>query len=237
MDRRHDDRYGVGFIGITTTSSSHPPTTVDHTATSPAACVWDRAVICHERQAWIHHVLANTERPDLDRYLTDLLEGEICMNCEASATTDSPSCHAIVPPPLSTPVGDARELPPRRPTGVRNRRTAYQGSRRRDRGRQGLRSSQCRPRGTLRSTDHRRPGWLSANAMERQHIEILQAAASRDALRAEAVLRDHTAEFGCDPIAVLAVATSLGSSADERLSDPRSASCSRLWTRSDFRSP
>lgn len=72
---------------------------------------------------------------------------------------------------------------------------------------------------------------------ERQHIEILQAAASRDALRAEALLRDHTAEFGCDPIAVLAVATSLGSSADERLSDPRSASCSRPWTRSDFRSP
>ena len=35
------------------------------------ACVWELAVIAHERDAWVRHML--TERPDADGYLHDML--------------------------------------------------------------------------------------------------------------------------------------------------------------------
>jgi hypothetical protein len=37
----------------------------------PAACVWELAVIDHERRAWIRHVLASPQSPDLSGYLDD----------------------------------------------------------------------------------------------------------------------------------------------------------------------
>jgi prepilin-type processing-associated H-X9-DG protein len=42
-----------------------------------AACAWDLAVIGHERTAWVRHVLARAQGPDLDAYLADRLDGEI----------------------------------------------------------------------------------------------------------------------------------------------------------------
>ena len=38
-------------------------------------CVWELAVQAHERQAWITHVLANPDGPNLERYLADGLSG------------------------------------------------------------------------------------------------------------------------------------------------------------------
>jgi hypothetical protein len=35
----------------------------------PTACVWELAVIDHERQVWIRHVLATPDSPDLQAYL------------------------------------------------------------------------------------------------------------------------------------------------------------------------
>ena len=49
-------------------------------ATAPddfTACAWDLAVIGHERAAWVRHVLARGEGPDLDAYLSDRLDGEV----------------------------------------------------------------------------------------------------------------------------------------------------------------
>lgn len=37
----------------------------------PAACVWELAVIDHERRAWIRHVLAAPDSPDFSAYLDD----------------------------------------------------------------------------------------------------------------------------------------------------------------------
>ena len=42
-----------------------------------SVCVWDLAVQCHERAAWVGHVLRNPNGPDLDNYLHDLLDGEV----------------------------------------------------------------------------------------------------------------------------------------------------------------
>jgi hypothetical protein len=41
------------------------------------ACAWDLAVIGHERAAWVRHVLARAQGPDLDAYLADRLHGEV----------------------------------------------------------------------------------------------------------------------------------------------------------------
>jgi len=94
-------RYGVGFVGVhdgrgacfsfvdwwesenelhhhTFTSPwDKPGELVDVTGQGFAACAWDLALISHERQAWVDHVLANPHGPDLDGYLADKLEGRI----------------------------------------------------------------------------------------------------------------------------------------------------------------
>jgi hypothetical protein len=96
-----DDRYGVGFVGAhdgrganfvfvdwwaaedelhhhTWLSSKEEPGTLR--ATGPddfTACAWDLAVIGHERAAWVRHVLARAEGPDIDAYLCDGLDDEI----------------------------------------------------------------------------------------------------------------------------------------------------------------
>jgi hypothetical protein len=96
-----DDRYGVGFVGAhdgrganfvfldwwadedelhhhTWLSSNEDPGRLR--ATGPddlSACAWDLAVIGHERAAWVRHVLARAEGPDLDAYLGDRLGGDV----------------------------------------------------------------------------------------------------------------------------------------------------------------
>ena len=43
----------------------------------PVACCWDLSVICHERAAWVRHVLAHPDEPDIDAYLSDVLDAEV----------------------------------------------------------------------------------------------------------------------------------------------------------------
>lgn len=40
-------------------------------------CVWELAVTDFERRAWLRHVLANPEGPDLDAYVADSFEGSV----------------------------------------------------------------------------------------------------------------------------------------------------------------
>jgi hypothetical protein len=41
------------------------------------ACVWDLAIMAFERQAWLDAVLANSDGPDLERYLEARLQGAV----------------------------------------------------------------------------------------------------------------------------------------------------------------
>lgn len=41
------------------------------------ACVWDLAVMGHEREAWVQCVLANDAGPDLDAYLARRFEADV----------------------------------------------------------------------------------------------------------------------------------------------------------------
>lgn len=41
------------------------------------SCVWEAAVICHERAAWVAHVLANPSGPDLDAYFADAMNADV----------------------------------------------------------------------------------------------------------------------------------------------------------------
>ena len=98
-----DDRYGVGFLyahqgrdggGFASVNwwgnenelfhyqyeassdavgELHP---IEQTGGS-SACVWDLAVIEHERRAWIECVLANDGGPDLNAYLARTLEADV----------------------------------------------------------------------------------------------------------------------------------------------------------------
>jgi hypothetical protein len=43
----------------------------------PIACAWDLSVIAHERAAWVEHVLARQDGPDLDAYVAAQLNAEI----------------------------------------------------------------------------------------------------------------------------------------------------------------
>lgn len=96
-----DDRYGLGFVGAhegrrenfvfvdwwagedelhhhTWFSSHEEPSKLR--ATGPddfTACAWDLAVIGHERAAWVRHVLARENGPDLDAYMSDQLNEDI----------------------------------------------------------------------------------------------------------------------------------------------------------------
>lgn len=49
---------------------------IEETGGSPF-CVWDLAVIEHERRAWVESVLANDAGPDLDAYLGRVLEADV----------------------------------------------------------------------------------------------------------------------------------------------------------------
>lgn len=63
---------------------------------------------------------------------------------------------------------------------------------------------------------------------ERRHLEIVALAAA-DPLRAEALLREHAARSGCDPLALLIVARRLDGMDGARLTDLRGRACT-CWT-------
>jgi hypothetical protein len=63
---------------------------------------------------------------------------------------------------------------------------------------------------------------------ERQHVEIVRIAPT-DPARAEALLREHAATYGCDPLALLVVARHVGGVHGDRLTDLRGTACS-CWT-------
>jgi hypothetical protein len=56
-------------------SPSAPLQFQDITHTGEAFCIWELRVICHEREAWLRHVLQGPQ--DFEGYLADVL------NCEA----------------------------------------------------------------------------------------------------------------------------------------------------------
>ncbi len=96
-----DVRYGVGFVGIHDgrggnfvfvdwweqenelhhqvffSPSEQPASIRPASAGDPIACAWDLAVIGYERNAWVQHVLANADGPDLDAYLADQFVGRV----------------------------------------------------------------------------------------------------------------------------------------------------------------
>ncbi|MFI0352274.1 hypothetical protein [Actinomadura sp. 9N407] len=97
---RTGDRYGIGFAiahdaadlcfalvhwwsgenEIHQRLFSAPVDRPDEMAPHPSpaiGCVWELAVTDHERRAWLRHVLANPEGPDLAAYLGDHFEGRI----------------------------------------------------------------------------------------------------------------------------------------------------------------
>ena len=91
-------RYGVGFVGVHdgrghcfvfvdwwadenelhhhvfVSPANAPARLEERTASGLAACVYDLAVICFERAAWIETVLTNPAGPDLDAYLARRLD-------------------------------------------------------------------------------------------------------------------------------------------------------------------
>ena len=93
--------YGVGFLGVHdgrgavfafldwwegenelhhhvwVAPADHPTALKPVVDNNPSVCVWDIAVQWHERQAWVTHVLANPDGPDLEGYLSERLDGEV----------------------------------------------------------------------------------------------------------------------------------------------------------------
>lgn len=41
------------------------------------SCVWEMAILWHERNAWVTHVLQKADSPDFDGYMSDVLNGKI----------------------------------------------------------------------------------------------------------------------------------------------------------------
>ena len=96
-----DERYGIGFIGmhqgrggnfvfvdwwarenelhhhVWFSASDAPGQLRPAGRDDPIACCWDLSVICHERAAWVRHVLGRPEAPDMEAYLADALEGPV----------------------------------------------------------------------------------------------------------------------------------------------------------------
>ncbi len=53
----------------------NPTRFTDPAAQNRGPCLWELAVLAHERDAWLRHVLANPLGPDLGAYLADGLTG------------------------------------------------------------------------------------------------------------------------------------------------------------------
>ena len=43
----------------------------------PIACAWDLAVVAHERERWVEHVLARDGGPDVGAYLAAWLHADV----------------------------------------------------------------------------------------------------------------------------------------------------------------
>jgi hypothetical protein len=95
------DRYGVGFVCAhdgrggnfvfvdwwagenelhhnTWRSTKEEPEALRPTAPDDfTACAWDLAVIGHERNAWVRHVLAGPDGPNVEAYVDDRLDGRV----------------------------------------------------------------------------------------------------------------------------------------------------------------
>lgn len=95
------NHYGVGFVGVhegktgnfvfvdwwadenelhhhVYVSPSHDPAALGYqTPTGLAACVWDLALIGHERDAWVASVLRRPTAPDLEAYLATRLSADV----------------------------------------------------------------------------------------------------------------------------------------------------------------
>lgn len=91
------NHYGVGFVGIhdgrgaifvfidfwadenelrhhVYVAPKNQPAQLEYkTPSGLIACVWDLTVIGFERQTWIEYVLANSNGPDLDAYLAQIM--------------------------------------------------------------------------------------------------------------------------------------------------------------------
>jgi hypothetical protein len=91
-------RYGVGYLGVHAgrgsdfvfvdwwedenelhhhvfvSPSGEPENLAEVTHTGVSACVWDLAVICFERRAWLETVLMNPSGPDIEGYLARRLD-------------------------------------------------------------------------------------------------------------------------------------------------------------------
>ncbi|GAA2402976.1 hypothetical protein GCM10010191_08150 [Actinomadura vinacea] len=94
------DRYGLGFVVVHSAADfsfvlydwwageneihqrlhSGPLDTPSDLAPHPTPavfCVWEGAVVDHERRAWLRHVLARPDGPDVAGYLGDRFEGDL----------------------------------------------------------------------------------------------------------------------------------------------------------------
>lgn len=95
------DHYGVGFMGVHQGKTGHfifvdwwarenelnhhvfisdPASPMDfsnQTASGVMACVWDLAVISHERNAWVETVMKQDSNDNFESYLARQLEGVI----------------------------------------------------------------------------------------------------------------------------------------------------------------
>lgn len=93
--------YGVGFVGIhqgktgdfifvdwwaeenelhhhVYVSPCAQPEALEYkTPTGLAACTWDLALVGHERDAWVKHVLKGDAAPDLAGYLLDRMQADV----------------------------------------------------------------------------------------------------------------------------------------------------------------
>jgi hypothetical protein len=100
-DDPHDiDRYGVGFVTLHDARDyafalfdwwagenelhqriySSLPTRLGAMRPHPSnavGCVWELAVTDHERRAWLEHVLARPDGPDIEGYLGECFEDEV----------------------------------------------------------------------------------------------------------------------------------------------------------------
>jgi len=54
-----------------------PGTYVGLSENGVVACVWELAVLWHERNAWITHVLKKNDRPDWEGYVNDFLNADV----------------------------------------------------------------------------------------------------------------------------------------------------------------
>ncbi|GLW66804.1 hypothetical protein Arub01_50480 [Actinomadura rubrobrunea] len=99
-DGAEPDRYGLGFVVVHRagdfcfalydwwagenelrqrlySSPLDAPRALRPHPTPAVFCVWEGAVVDHERRAWLRHVLTRPEAPDVDAYLRDTFEGVV----------------------------------------------------------------------------------------------------------------------------------------------------------------